>query len=280
MKKNIFAAGLLTFAFAAAAALPSFAENAKKQAQDINAEGQAAVNADTPSDARGIGNTAWDNAGKNAGTSVGEGTVNPSDLDEHEKQEHNTGFHNPQFVPDVSETKDVTPWKAESKALKYLFMGAMLLLSTAAVLADTPKGKAIAITLSSIAIAASIAAVGLALTIMFKYGQYAYGGMWLAVAGAGLAACAVACIAGTKAYNAAKTNAQATINVYLKVILTLFGLGGTFLANTIGNEAEGYIDKDAAKKYCTENKDHAGCKTSTLPYELRDIPAEIDIMDC
>ena len=280
MKKNIIITGLLASVFAAITAIPSFANNVRQQAQDINAEGQAAVNADTPSDARGIGNTAWDNAGKNAGTSVGEGTVNPSDLDEHEKQEHNTGLSNPQFVPEVSETKDVTPWKAESKALKYLFMGAMLLLSTAAVLADTPKGKAIAITLSSIAIAASIAAVGLALTIMFKYGQYAYGGMWLAVAGAGLAACAVACIAGAKAYNAAKTNAQATINVYLKVILTLFGLGGTFLANTIGNEAEGYIDKDAVKSYCKDHADSDGCKTSALPYELRSIPAETDTMEC
>ena len=281
MKKNIFAAGLLTFAFAAMTAMPSFAQSTQQQAQDIEAAEQAAANADTPSEARNIGNAAWDGANNSApGTTSGEGLIDPQNVSGSGNQDNAPQTPTDSDVPEPSESKDVTPWKAESKALKYLFMGAMLLLSTAAVLADTPKGKPIAITLASIAIAASAAAVGLALTIMFKYGQYAYGGMWLAVAGAGLAACAVACIAGAKAYNAAKTNAQATINVYLKVILTLFGLGGTFLANTIGNEAAEYVDKDAAKKYCTENKDHAGCKTSTLPYELRSIPAETDTMEC
>ena len=281
MKKSIFAAVLFSFAFAAMTAMPSFAQSTQQQAQDIEAAEQAAANADTPSEARNIGNTAWDGTNNSVpGTTSGEGIIDPQNVSGSGNPGDTPQTPTDSDVPEPSESKDVTPWKAEAKALKYLFMGAMLLLAVAAALSDTPNGSVIAVTLSSIAIAASAAAVGLALTIMFKYKQYAYGGMWLAVAGAGLTACAVACIAGAKSFNKSQQTNKSIMGKYVKAILTIIGAGGTFLANTIGNEAENYINKDAAKKYCTENKDHAGCKTSALPYELRDIPAEIDIMDC
>jgi len=270
------------FAFAAIAVIPSFAQETMRQAEQIKDAEQAAVNANTASESRSLGNEAWDGSNKTEGTATEEGLVDPKDVGTDETQTQQGIINNQKNsnTPTVAATQDVTPWKHEAKALKYLFMTAMILLSTASVLANTPKGKVIAITLSSIAIAASLAAVALAFTIMFKFNQYAYGGMWLAVAGGGLITCAVACIAGVKAYNAAKKNAQATINVYLQVILTLLGLGGSTLSNTIGAEAEEYINEEEKQKYCVEHVNFSECKTGSLPYELRVNLSEIDRIDC
>ncbi len=286
-RKHFFLTTIILSAFAIALifAIPSYAQTAMQQAEQIEKAEEEAINADSASQSRSIGNNAWDGANKGTETDLGEGAIDPKDVGTDETPTQQSIILNSQEdkpnAPDSTKTEDVTPWQKEAKALKYVFMTAMLMLTAAAALSATkPYGPQLAIIFSSIAIAASATAVGLALTLMFKYKQYAFGGMWLAVAGAGLISCCVACAAGAKAYNAAKANLETTISKYINVILLLIGAGGTFLANTIGTEAAEYIDKDAAKKYCEEHKDNKDCKTSSLPYQLPNILAESDRMDC
>lgn len=276
---------LSAFAIALIFAIPSFAQETMRQAEQIKDAEQAASNANTASEARSLGNEAWDGSSETEGTATGEGAIDPKDVGTDETPTQQSIILNSQEgkpnAPDSTKTEDVTPWQKEAKALKYVFMTAMLMLTVAATLSATkPYGPQLAIIFSAIAIAASATAVGLALTLMFKYKQYAFGGMWLAVAGAGLISCCVACAVGAKAYNAAKANLETTISKYINVILLLIGVGGTFLANTIGNEAAEYVDKDEAKEYCEEHPDHTGCQTSSLPYELRDFLSESDRIDC
>lgn len=276
---------LSAFAIALIFAIPSYAQTAIQQAEQIEKAEEEAVNADSASQSRSIGNNAWDGANKGTEKGTGEGLIDPKDVGTDETPTQQSIILNSQEdkpnAPDSTKTEDVTPWQKEAKALKYVFMTAMLMLTAAAALSATkPYGPQLAIIFSSIAIAASATAVGLALTLMFKYKQYAFGGMWLAVAGAGLISCCVACAAGAKAYNAAKAKLETTISKYINVILMLIGAGGTFLANTIGTEAAEYIDKNAAKKYCEEHKDNKDCKTSSLPYNLPSILTESDRMDC
>ena len=287
-RKHVFLTKIIlsAFAFAAIFAIPSFSQESMRQAEQIKDAEQAAVNAKTASEARSIGNEVWDRASKSTAKGSGKVVVDPKDVgtDETPTQQQiitNPSEANTPAAPDPSKAKDVTPWQKEAKALKYMFMTAMLLLTFAAALSNIkPNGKKIAIALSAIAIAASAAAVGLALTLMIKYKQYAFGGMWLAVAGAGLIACCVACAAGAKAFAAAKANLETKVNLYLSIILTCIGVGGTFLANTIGTEAAEHVDKNAAKEYCNEHPDNSGCQTSSLPYELRGILSESDRIDC
>lgn len=262
------------------------AENAIQQAKAVNSMVKEASHEESSSSSRSMADDAWTGSVSGsenlAAASIG---ADSSVVDMRETSETGSSRSSVIYygrdssagkdkkseedVPEVSKSENVTPWVNELKALRYIFMIAMAMLAIAAALADTQYGKQIAIGMSAAAMAMSATAVALAITIMAKYKQYALGGMWLAIAGVGLAASAVACISGIAAYRQAQWTMFSFIGNHMKIFLALCGVGGGLLTGILGAEALENTNQDDAKQYCKDNPDHAGCKkTSALPYEI------------
>ena len=199
-----------------------------------------------------------------------------------------TPEHNTPSIPDVSDMLDVTPWSKELDAIRYLFLGSMVLLGIAAAIADTQYGKPIAIGMAITAAAACAAGVGLAITIMAKYKQSALGGMWLGICGAGVAACAVAAVAGVAAYKGAQGGVMGFLAAHVKAILMILAVVGG-VGSSVGMSLDTKtVDKDKAKQYCKDHPDNSSCKDqmeeykknyniSLLQIDIQDISSDVNL---
>ena len=174
----------------------------------------------------------------------------------------------------VNTAIDETPWQGELTALQLLFSSALVVIGIAAAGASAGWwGYLVYGIMAAVAAAMCAAAAVLAGIIMFQYGQYALGGMWMGIATVGLVGCILAAIGGIGAASAAEgavlTGLQASC-VAIGMIVGLAGGLGTTIAGTLGEKT---VDADAKKEYCQKHPDD--CKsdiTSSLPYELSDSP--------
>ena len=111
--------------------------------------------------------------------------------------------------------------------------------------------------------------VGLAITIMSKYKQAELGGMWLGICGAGLAACAVAAVAGIAAYKGAQTGVMGFLAAHIKAILLIMALAGGIGSAVAGSQGTDLADKDKAKQYCKDHPDDSTCKSQLEEYKKK-----------
>ena len=256
------------------------------QAKEINQLAGSAVNAKA-SESRTIMDQAWE------GTAVGgdaQQQIDASDLLPGDKAEMPSGEKpgyrphggggrnvNPE-IPEVETPTNTTPWQKEILAIQIMFTAALSLLAVAAAFGSSQIGKIVAIGIAATATAACAACVALAIVLMTKYNQKKLGGMWLALCGAGMAACAVAAIAGIAAYKGAIGGLMGTLAAHVKAIMIAVGVVGGLAGGIGGSFANNLADEDEAKKYCKEHKDSSECKidvkTSSLPYELRGLPSD------
>ena len=136
----------------------------------------------------------------------------------------------------------------------------MAVLGIAAFISDTQVGKPIAIGMAATALAASMACLGLAITLMAKYGQNKLGGMWVGICTAGIGACAAAVAAGVAAYKGATAGLMGFLASHVKTIMILIGVVGG-IGSSIGmSQGMNLVDKDKAKEYCKTHQDNSGCK--------------------
>ena len=253
--------------------------NAFKQAKAMSTKLRTATEETNFNTARSTMDAAWEGTTADSeatetlntdGLDYGEGmTVDPISQKEKNKTPGKTPEHDSfaPSIPDVSDMINVTPWSKELDAIRYMFLGAMALLGIAAAIADTQYGKPIAIGMAATATAACLAGVGLAITIMVKYKQTALGGMWLGICGAGVAACAVAAVAGIAAYKGAETGVMGFLAAHAKAMLMILaivgGIGGS-IGMGLDNKA---VDNEKAKTYCKEHPDNSTCKDQLEQYK-------------
>ena len=180
------------------ATVPSFAQNSFQKAKDTNAAGKSAVQSQSATDARNIGNQSWDGSAKGSGTPSsdsgktidiigGKGNIDP-------EKDEKSSF-------DTPKSEDVTPWKDLLTSIVSTIMGAMAMLAAAALVvhsAGTPKWNGasedwadmmqkIARALAIAAVVTLAAAIALATTLMVKHQQHLLGGLWLGCATLGMA---------------------------------------------------------------------------------------------
>lgn len=255
------------------------------QAKEMNQMIATATDANA-SNARTIMDQAWEGtaSGGDADQQVDASDLLPGDKAEMpsgEKPGYNPrggGSHVDPKIPDVEMPTNATPWQKEILAIQIMFTAALSLLAVAAAFGSSQIGKIVAIAIAATATAACAACVALAIVLMTKYNQKKLGGMWLALCGAGMAACAVAAIAGIAAYKGAIGGLMGTLAAHVKAIMIAVGVVGGLAGGIGGSFANNLADEDKAKEYCKEHKDSSECKidtkTSSLPYELRGLPSD------
>ena len=174
------------------AAMPAFAQNAQRKANEINAAGKSAVQSQSATESRSINNAAWDGSGSGSGTPEGKnGTIdiiggNNSD----ERTEDN-----PSTI-DKPESEDVSPWKNLITAMMATLAAASALLAAAAAvmirqtsfMASSRTLMEIGQRLAYAAIPVFAAVLAMSVVLMVKHKQYLLGGLWAGIATIGIAA--------------------------------------------------------------------------------------------
>ena len=173
------------------AAMPAFAQNAQKKANEINDAGKNAVHSQSAAESRNINNAAWDGSDSGGGTPDGKnGTIDiigGNNPDKHMEDNPST-FDKP-------ESEDVTPWKKLITAmLSTLAAASALLVAASALMIKYAKYDwagyttlEIANKLGYIAAALFAAVLAMSVVLMVKHKQYLLGGMWGGLATLGIA---------------------------------------------------------------------------------------------
>lgn len=257
--KNIFSIAFSAFMAVAFYAIPSYAQTAQQKASEINAADKSAVQSQSATEAKDINNAAWDGAKQGSGSSIDGKTIDiiGGYAPVSEKNEE-TSFDEPK-------SEDVTPWKTELISIISTFSAAMIALFIATILIhqgiSTPLRAKIGMTIAFAAVAACTAALGLAITIMIKYKQYALGGMWAGVCGAGIASCLVAAFAGINQYKVVALHLKSFLAKHIAAIgLTLFGIcsAGAGVAYYFTPQMENRPQQQ--EQDCTQNPDSSECQ--------------------
>lgn len=171
--------------------------------------------------------------------------------------------------------EDLTPWQGELTAIQLLFSGALAVIAIAAAGAQMGWwGYIVYGIMAAVAAAMCAAAAVLAGIIMFKYKQYALGGMWLGIATIGLVGCILAAIGGIGAASAAEGAVLTGLQASCYAIGMILGVTGGLLTGVASMVGDKTVDADAKKEYCKNHPDDCKVETNTssLPYELSDSP--------
>lgn len=232
--------------------LPTFAQNSQQKAQEIRNAENAAMKSDSATKSRGIGNEAWDGAKQGNSTNELDGKQvdviggNSNTPTEDNGQETT-------ITP--SETENVTPWESEMDAVKGLLGGILGALALAAIFLDAKAMPSCVagIVFCGAAILMSVALMAVAMVIMFKYQQFAMGGVWLATGTALLVLSIYAMVKGignarqihlnAGSVNAATEDSLHTLTKFLGVV----GVGGGIMDANSDKINEKTEKKDSKK---------------------------------
>lgn len=272
------------------------------QARAMNAMLRSATGAKNYSTARATTDAAWvgttgDGEATDtldaAGLGEGEG-MTVSSLGGGNLNGNSNSVYNPDtgaYIPDVSDSMDVTPWQKDLQTLQTMLMAALAMLAIAAILTDlsnTPWTKflqAIAAAMIVAALAMSAYAVMLSMKLMKEYKQTKLGTIWLVLSGVTFAGCAIAAYKGSAAFFKASSgglSAFATAIAGLKTWILAGSIVGGLGMSLLGSYGNKMADKEKAKDYCKSHPEHDGCyssaTTSALPYELSDSPVNRNIL--
>ena len=269
MKKIIF---LLSAAFVLVS-MPAFAQNTFEKAKDTNAAGKSAVQSQSDTDARNIGNQSWDCADEGGGTSSTDYGRKTVSLIGGNKNIDSKKDEKPCFDKNIVPA-DITPWKSEFKAMFGLFAASLSLLFLAGMFTGFagliyPTAGKIGLGLAIAAAAGFIAALALAIVIMTKYGQKALGGMWVALSAIGLALCALVMFASCdSAVEAFADSGEFNVITRYCALITFLACGalGAGMGGTLGKS------NDINKKYqqdqiCPTNPEHEVCSNDEFSME-------------
>ena len=258
MKKIIF---LLSAAFLFIS-MPAFAQNTFEKAKDTNAAGRSAVQSQSDTDARNIGNQAWDSAYEGGGTSstgYGRKTVSLIGGNENIDQKKD---EKPCFDKNIVPA-DITPWKNEYRAMFATFIPSLALVFVAGIIAtrSTSIAKKVALPMAITAAAGFMAVLALAIVIMTKYGQKALGGMWVALAAIGLALCAAVIAASIDVIRKGFwVDDRWVLTEYLTMITVGISLPLALGMGFIHSNSNNINKKYQEEQICTNNPEHEVCK--------------------
>ena len=242
------------------ATVPSFAQNSFQKAKDTNAAGKSAVQSQSATDARNIGNQSWDCSAKGSGTPTTDDHGKTIDLiggnENIDPKKDEKSCFDKNIVP-----ADITPWKNEYKAMFATFIPSLVLALVAGMISSkNPLAAKIALGMAITAAAGFLAVLSLAVVIMTKYGQKTLGGMWIALATVGLALCAAVMAGGIDVVQKGSGGVRSVLTKYLPLItmgISLpLGIGMRF-AHVKSNEIN---RKYQQEQICPANPDHEVCK--------------------
>ena len=242
--------------------IPAFAQNTFQKAKDTDAAGKSAVQSQSETDARNIGNQSWDSADEGGGTSSTEYERKTVSLIGGEKNIDQKTDENPSIDKNVVPA-NITPWKNEYRAMFATFIPSFALVFLAGVMANkSTLTSKIAMGMAITAAAGFLAVLSLAVVIMTKYGQKALGGMWLALATIGLALCAaVICGCVDVQRKGFWVDERWVLTEYLTMITigisVPLGLGMGF----IHSKSNDINKKYQQEQICQTNPDHEVCKS-------------------
>ncbi len=256
MKKIIF---LLSAAFVLVS-MPAFAQNTFEKAKDTNAAGKSAVQSQSATDARNIGNQAWDCADEGGGSTSSRSEGKTISIIGGDKNIDPKKDEKPCFDKNIVPA-DITPWKNEYKAMFATFIPSLVLALLAGMISSkNPLAAKIALGMAITAAAGFLAVLSLAVVIMTKYGQKTLGGMWIALATVGLALCAAVMAGGIDVVQKGSGGVRSVLTKYLPLItmgISLpLGIGMRF-AHVKSNEIN---RKYQQEQICPANPDHEVCK--------------------
>ena len=243
-------------------AIPSFAQNTQKKANEINAAGKSATQSQSATDASATQNEAWDGSAKNSGTAPnakgGQIDIIGGNAEDSRTQEEPSTFDNP-------ETEDVTPWKTEMYAMMGLLGGAFLLMMILSIMislayAGNSPGLAMAATImAGIATAMCAAALALALVLIIKYKQTELGITWAIVSTLAMTFCLVAAFTGVNAYKGALNDTYSVFAArFAPIGCIVFGSVMTF-SMFYAVDKTGKTEKKELMEYCQTHPDYQDC---------------------
>ncbi len=261
MKKLI----LLSFTVLLSVSIPAFAQNTFQKAKNTNAAGRSAVQSQSETDARNIGNQSWDCADEGGGTSSTDYGRKTVSLIGGEKNIDQKTDERPCFDKNVVPA-DITPWKNEFKAMFGAFAASLVLVFIAGMTAFTyPTLEKIALGMAITAAAGLLAALSLAVVIMTKYSQTALGGMWVGLISAAIALCAVVIYACTDSLLNEVWASKFTHYISLITFLASAGLGlGTVFTLSNSNKINKKYQQD---QICPTNPEHEVCSNDEFSTE-------------
>ena len=244
--------------------ISAFAQNTFQKAKDTNAAGRSAVQSQSDTDARNIGNQAWDGSAKGSGT-PSEYNGKTIDLIGGNKNIDQKKDEKPSFDKNIVPA-DVTPWKNEFKAMFGAFAASLALVFIAGMTAFTyPTLEKIALGMAITAAAGLLAALSLAVVIMTKYSQTALGGMWVGLISAAIALCAVVIYACTDSLLNEVWASKFTHYISLITFLASAGLGlGTVFTLSNSNKINKKYQQD---QICPTNPEHEVCSNDEFSTE-------------
>ena len=262
MRKTIF---IISSFFLLFAAIPSFAQNTFQKAKNTNAAGKSAVQSQSETDARNIGNQAWDCADEGGGSTSSGSERKTISLIGGDKNIDQKKDETPCFDKNIVPA-DVTPWKNVFRAMFGAFTASLALVFVAGMMAFSyTRLEKIALGMAITAAAGLLAALALAVVIMAKYSQTALGGMWVGLITAALALCAVVIFACVNHLQNGVDGVQFTHYIGLITFLAGAGLGlGMVFTLSKSNKIN---KKYQQEQICPANPTHEVCSNDEFSTE-------------